>query len=89
MFAMGNLFGFFLGLILSVIIKGQTKMQTAYGIIFCFAVFLVGLFLSYFSKEELNRSNFESDESSRKSLISSKTETSKAETESYKDKEDL
>lgn len=59
MFAMGNLFGFFLGLILSVIVQGDSKAQTAGGIGFCFGIFIIGLVLVLFMKEEKNRESFE------------------------------
>ena len=59
LFAVGNLFGFFLGLLMSLIVQGESKGQTAAGIGFCFGVFLIGLGLVYFMKEHLNRRNYE------------------------------
>lgn len=58
LFAVGNLFGFLLGMFLSLIVQGESKGQTAGGIGFCFGVFLIGLALVYFMKENLNRSTF-------------------------------
>jgi MFS-type transporter involved in bile tolerance (Atg22 family) len=69
MFAMGNLFGFFLGMILSLIVQGETKGQTAGGLAFCFGVFLIGLLFVNFLKEKLNRSDYESSESGRKTIL--------------------
>jgi hypothetical protein len=77
LFAIGNLFGFFLGLFLSLIVQGESKGQTAGGLGFCFAVFLGGLALVFFMKEALNRQDFEkiseekrrSDHSLRSSII--------------------
>lgn len=59
LFAMGNFAGFLLGTILSVIVRGQSKAQSAGGLGFCFGIFLVGLGLIYFMKEKLNRSDSE------------------------------
>lgn len=61
LFAIGNLFGFLLGLFLSLIVQGESKAQSAGGIAFCFCVFLIGLILIYFMKESLNRKNFEKE----------------------------
>ena len=47
---MGNFAGFVLGTILSVIVQGQDKGQTAGGLAFCLGVFLIGLLLVYFMK---------------------------------------
>lgn len=58
LFATGNLFGFLLGLLLSLIVEGESKGQTAGGLAFCFAVFVIGIILAYFMKERLNRNNF-------------------------------
>jgi hypothetical protein len=66
LFAIGNLFGFFLGMFLSLIVQGETKAQTAGGIGFCFGVFLIGLALAYFMNENLNRSTFEKESSERR-----------------------
>jgi uncharacterized membrane protein YczE len=57
-FAVGNLFGFFLGMFLSLIVQGESKAQTAEGIGFCFGIFLIGLTLVVLMKENLNRTNF-------------------------------
>lgn len=72
MFAMGNLFGFFLGMILSLIVQGETKGQTAGGLGFCFGVFLIGITFVYSMKEKLNRSDYESSESGGQRSISEK-----------------
>ena len=58
---MGNFGGFLFGLLLSLIVQGQTKAQSAEGIGFCFGMFLVGLVLVFFMKEEQNRFNYERD----------------------------
>jgi hypothetical protein len=76
LFAIGNLFGFFLGLVLSVIVEGESKGQTAGGLGFCFGVFLIGLALIYFMKEHLNRKKFERESGERrKSELSSQRES--------------
>ena len=68
LFAMGNFSGFLMGTILSVIVQGESKGQSAGGLGFCFAMFLVGMALVYFMKEKLNRSDSEKRTSeSRKS----------------------
>lgn len=59
LFAMGNLAGFLLGTILSIIVKGKSKGETAGGLGFCFGMFIVGLILVYFMNEKLNRSDSE------------------------------
>lgn len=51
---------------LSLIVQGESKGQTAGGIGFCFGVFLIGLTLVYFMKENLNRSTFEKESSERR-----------------------
>lgn len=50
LFAMGNFSGFVMGTILSVIVQGESKGQSAGGLGFCFGMFLVGLGLVYFMK---------------------------------------
>jgi hypothetical protein len=55
LFAMGNFCGFLLGMVLSVIVQGETRGQTAGGLGFCFAVFLVGLLMIFLMKEVKNR----------------------------------
>jgi hypothetical protein len=50
LFAMGNFAGFLLGTILSMIVRGESKGQTAGGLGFCAGMFLVGLGLVYFMK---------------------------------------
>lgn len=67
LFATGNLFGFVLGLLLSLIVEGESKAQTAGGLAFCFGMFLIGLGLVYFMKENLNRKKYESESSERRS----------------------
>jgi len=47
---MGNFAGFLLGTILSMIVRGESKGQTAGGLGFCAGMFLVGLGLVYFMK---------------------------------------
>lgn len=51
LFAVGNFGGFLLGLFLSMIVKGDTKGQSAGGLGFCFAMELLGLILLYFMRE--------------------------------------
>jgi hypothetical protein len=51
LFAIGNFFGFLLGLFLSLIVQGESKAQSAGGLGFCFGVFVIGLGLAYFMKE--------------------------------------
>jgi hypothetical protein len=46
-----------------MIVQGESKGQTAGGIGFCFGVFLIGLGLVYFMKENLYRKNFETEAS--------------------------
>lgn len=59
LFAVGNFGGFLLGLFLSMIVKGDTKGQSAGGLGFCFAMELLGLILLYFMREEKNREKAE------------------------------
>lgn len=66
LFAMGNFAGFALGLCLTVIVEGETKMQTLGGLAFCFGMFLVGLILLWFMKEEKNRIKFEKEAAERR-----------------------
>jgi MFS transporter, FLVCR family, feline leukemia virus subgroup C receptor-related protein len=70
LFATGNLFGFVLGLLMSLIVEGESKAQTAGGLAFCFGVFVIGIILAYFMKERLNRKNFERDSDKRRSELS-------------------
>lgn len=58
LFAMGNFAGFLLGTFMTMIVQGETKGQTLAGLSFCFGVFLVGLVIIWFMKEEKNRMNF-------------------------------
>lgn len=51
LFAIGNFGGFLLGLIMTIIVKGETKQQTGGGLGFCAGVFVLGLILIYFMKE--------------------------------------
>ena len=73
LFACGNLFGFLYGLILSMIVEGETKMQTLWGLVFCFCIFTIGLGLVYFLKEERNREKAESEMSERRKSLLSQT----------------
>ena len=66
LFAMGNFAGFVLGIILSLIVQGKSKAQSAGGLGFCFGVFLIGLLLVWFMKEEQNRSEYENKVSNLK-----------------------
>lgn len=50
LFAVGNFGGFVLGLFLSMIVKGDSKLQTALGLVFCFGMELLGLVLMLFMK---------------------------------------
>ncbi len=50
LFATGNLFGFLLGLLMSLIVEGESKAQSAGGLAFCFGVFVIGIILAYFMK---------------------------------------
>ena len=50
LFAIGNFGGFLFGLIMSVIVKGQSKAQTGGGLGFCAGIFVLGLILIYFMK---------------------------------------
>ena len=59
LFAIGNFGGFLLGLIMTIIVKGETKQQTGGSIGFCAGVFVLGLILIYFMKEERNREKAE------------------------------
>ena len=45
LFAMGNFSGFVLGLVMSLIVKGQSKQQTLMGLGFCAVMFIIGLIL--------------------------------------------
>ena len=56
---MGNFAGFLLGTILSIIVRGESKGETAGGLGFCFGMFIVGLVLVYFMNEKLNISDSE------------------------------
>lgn len=51
LFANGNFSGFILGLLMSLIVQGETKGQSAGGLGFCFAIFLLGFVLLWFMKE--------------------------------------
>lgn len=51
LYAMGNLGGFVWGVILSLIVKGESKEQTLIGLMFCLGVFIVGFVLILFMKE--------------------------------------
>lgn len=59
LFATGNFAGFLLGLFLSMIVQGESRGQSAGGLGFCFGMFLIGIALIYFMKEETNRSDYE------------------------------
>ncbi len=74
LFAMGNFAGFILGIFLSLIVQGESKGQSAGGLGFCFGVFLIGLLLVWFMKEELNRSNYEQKASLLKKSTSDSNE---------------
>lgn len=63
LFAMGNFAGFILGIFLSLIVRGENKGESAGGLGFCFGVFLIGLVLIYFMKEERNRMNYDKEQS--------------------------
>lgn len=63
LFAVGNLFGFCLGSIQSLIVKGQNKAQTAYGLILNVGLFLLGLVLIVMTKENLKRVKAERESS--------------------------
>lgn len=66
LFAMGNFAGFALGVFLTLIVQGESKGQTLGGLGFCFGIFLVGIGLIYFMKEEKNRIKFEQEASDRR-----------------------
>lgn len=55
---MGNFAGFALGVCMTLIVQGESKGQTGGGLGFCFGIFLIGLALIWFMKEEKNRINF-------------------------------
>lgn len=78
LFAVGNFGGFALGLFMSMIVKGNSKGETAAGLAFCFGMELLGLVLIYFMKEEKNREKAEEQETERRraSRISMITTTS-------------
>ena len=40
---------------MSLFVKGQTKMQTAWGLIFCLVLFVIGLLLILMTRENLKR----------------------------------
>ena len=71
---MGNFAGFLLGTILSIIVRGESKGETAGGLGFCFGMFIVGLVLVYFMNEKLNRSDSEKRLSELKSEQASQNE---------------
>jgi len=80
LFAFGNLFGFVLGTycsdsgsLMSVIVNGgKSKMNTVGGLVLSLGMFLVGLVLIIFMKEEKNREIHEHNSFlERRSLISS------------------
>ena len=71
---MGNFSGFLLGTILSIIVRGESKGETAGGLGFCFGMFIVGLVLVYFMNEKLNRSDSEKRLSELKSEQASQNE---------------
>ena len=71
---MGNFAGFLLGTILSIIVRGESKGETAVGLGFCFGMFIVGLVLVYFMNEKLNRSDSEKRLSELKSEQASQNE---------------
>ena len=73
LFAFGNLFGFLYGLILSVIVEGESKIQSLWGLMFCFGIFSVGIGLMYGVKEEKNREKAESELSERRKSLLSQT----------------
>lgn len=52
-----------LGAILSIIVEGNGKGETAAGLGFCFVIFLIGLLMILLMKEELNRMKSESGSS--------------------------
>ena len=45
LFAMGNFGGFLFGLLLSVIVKGESPAETFWGLLVCFGVFFLGFIL--------------------------------------------
>jgi len=51
---------------MSLIVQGEKKSQSAEGLGFCLGVFLLGLVLIYFMKEEKNRMNFEKEQQEKK-----------------------
>ena len=66
LFAMGNFAGFALGVFMTIIVQGETKTQTLGGLAFCLGVFLIGLALVWFMKEEKNRIKFEKEAAERR-----------------------
>ena len=55
LFAMGNFAGFLFGAILSAIVQGNSKGESAGGLGFCFGVFCLGIILTVVMQEEQNR----------------------------------
>jgi FLVCR family feline leukemia virus subgroup C receptor-related protein len=78
LFAVGNLGGFILGAILTLYVKGENGKETFNGLMFCAVIFVLGLVLVFFMKEEKNREKAEEEQSeARKSLIGSTIENEK------------
>lgn len=57
---MGNFSGFLLGLVMSMIVKGESKEQTLGGLGFCAGMFILGMILVFLMKEIKNREKAES-----------------------------
>ena len=58
LFAVGNFGGFLLGLVMSAIMQGS-QLQSLGGLGFCAGIFVIGLSLIFFMKEERNREKAE------------------------------
>ena len=59
LFAVGNFGTFFFGIIMTMIARGESKLQTLAALGFCLVMFAVGLLAVWRLREEKNREDYE------------------------------